>query len=83
MHVEHRDVDGRPLGPRTAAVEVLNVIRPTVAISWYVAFAAFKLAVILEGVHARYLAGGTVGDGYAHAGPAVGDLATRALALLN
>jgi fatty-acid peroxygenase len=39
----HRDADSRSLGPRTAAVEVLNVIRPTVAISWYVAFAAVAL----------------------------------------
>jgi fatty-acid peroxygenase len=35
--------DGRPLDARTAAIEVLNVIRPTVAISWYIAFAALAL----------------------------------------
>jgi fatty-acid peroxygenase len=35
--------DGRLLDARTAAIEVLNVIRPTVAISWYVAFAALAL----------------------------------------
>lgn len=39
----HREPDGRLLDPRTAAVEVLNVIRPTVAISWYVTFAAHAL----------------------------------------
>jgi fatty-acid peroxygenase len=39
----HRDLDGKLLGPRVAAVELLNVIRPTVAISWYIAFAALAL----------------------------------------
>jgi fatty-acid peroxygenase len=36
----HRDVDDQPLDARTAAVEVLNVVRPTVAVTWYVVFAA-------------------------------------------
>ncbi len=40
----HRDADGARLDPRTAAVEVLNVIRPTVAISWFVAFSGHALA---------------------------------------
>ncbi|WP_232320112.1 cytochrome P450 [Herbidospora daliensis] len=39
----HRDDDGEPLKPRTAAVEMLNVIRPTVAIAWFVTFAAHAL----------------------------------------
>jgi fatty-acid peroxygenase len=38
----HRDADG-PLSPRVAAVELLNVIRPTVAVTWFVAFAAHAL----------------------------------------
>ncbi|HEY0481733.1 MAG TPA: cytochrome P450 [Kofleriaceae bacterium] len=38
-----RGDDGELLDPRTAAVEVINVIRPTVAIAWYVAFAALAL----------------------------------------
>ena len=40
-------------------------------ISWYVAFAYFKLAVISEGIHARYLAGKTVGAGFEEAGGTV------------
>src|SRR3712207_4982018 len=40
----HRDADGERLDPRTAAVEVLNVIRPTVAISWFLAFSGHALA---------------------------------------
>ncbi|WP_433549036.1 cytochrome P450 [Streptomyces sp. CA-294286] len=39
----HRDADGSLLDPHTAAVEVLNVVRPTVAVSWFVAFAAHAL----------------------------------------
>jgi fatty-acid peroxygenase len=39
----HRDHRGKRLAARTAAIEVLNVIRPTVAVAWYVAFAALAL----------------------------------------
>ncbi|MFD9043840.1 cytochrome P450 [Streptomyces bottropensis] len=37
--VRHEDADGLPLDPHTAAVELLNVIRPTVAVCWFVAYA--------------------------------------------
>ena len=39
----YRDLGGDRLDLRTAAVEVLNVLRPTVAIAWYVVFAAHAL----------------------------------------
>lgn len=39
----HRDEPDGPLDPKTAAVELLNVIRPTVAVSWFVAFTAHAL----------------------------------------
>ncbi|MEU5764730.1 cytochrome P450 [Streptomyces asoensis] len=39
----HREADGEELDPRTAAVELLNVVRPTVAVSWFVVFAAHAL----------------------------------------
>jgi fatty-acid peroxygenase len=39
----HRNPDGSPLAPHTAAVEVLNVLRPTVAITWFAVFAAHAL----------------------------------------
>ncbi|OVZ99764.1 cytochrome [Streptomyces sp. CS113] len=39
----HRDTAEVPLDSRTAAVELLNVLRPTVAVSWFVAFAAHAL----------------------------------------
>ena len=39
----YRDLDGELLDPRTAAVELLNVLRPTVAIHRWVALAALAL----------------------------------------
>jgi fatty-acid peroxygenase len=39
----HRDTDGALLHPRTAAVELLNVIRPTVAVCWFVCYAGHAL----------------------------------------
>ncbi|WHT22170.1 cytochrome P450 [Crossiella sp. CA-258035] len=39
----HRDADGQPLDSRLAAVELLNIIRPTVAVSWFVTFAGHAL----------------------------------------
>ncbi|MFF8809970.1 cytochrome P450 [Streptomyces omiyaensis] len=41
--VWHRDADGGLADPRTAAVELLNIVRPTVAIAWFAAFAAHAL----------------------------------------
>ena len=39
----HRDLSGELLDKRTAAVELINVVRPTVAVAWYVTFAAMAL----------------------------------------
>ena len=39
----HRDADGEQLDPRVAAVELLNILRPTTAVSWFVAFSAHAL----------------------------------------
>lgn len=39
----HRDFDGRPLDVRTAGVELINCIRPAVAVDRYVVFAAHAL----------------------------------------
>ncbi|GAA3113940.1 cytochrome P450 [Streptomyces rectiviolaceus] len=39
----HRDADGELLDARTAAVEVLNILRPTVAVTWYAVFGAHAL----------------------------------------
>ncbi|WP_326663963.1 phosphotransferase family protein [Streptomyces sp. NBC_00385] len=45
--------------------------RDTSGISWYTAFAWFKLAVILEGIHYRYTLGQTVGGGFDRIGDLV------------
>jgi fatty-acid peroxygenase len=39
----HRDADGELLDPRVAAVELLNIIRPTTAVSWFIAYSAHAL----------------------------------------
>jgi fatty-acid peroxygenase len=39
----HLDSDGKPLEARVAAVELLNIIRPTVAVSWFLAFSGHAL----------------------------------------
>lgn len=39
----HRGLDGQPLDLDAAAVELLNVLRPTVAVAWFVTFAALAL----------------------------------------
>jgi fatty-acid peroxygenase len=40
---EHRDEQGRALSVRSAAVELLNLLRPTVAVGRYIVFAAMAL----------------------------------------
>jgi fatty-acid peroxygenase len=39
----HRDLDGELLTREAAAVELINVLRPTVAVAWFVTFAALAL----------------------------------------
>ncbi|GLY01332.1 cytochrome P450 [Actinoplanes sp. NBRC 101535] len=41
--IAHHTDDGELLDPRTAAVELLNIIRPTAAVTWFVTFAAHAL----------------------------------------
>lgn len=52
-------------------------------LNWYVAFGNFKLAVVAEGIHHRFLAGQTVGEGFDHFGAAVPALLQAALAALD
>jgi hypothetical protein len=48
-----------------------------------VAFGYFKLAVVLEGIHARYQQGKTVGEGFEQEGFAVPLLIARAHQVLD
>ena len=52
-------------------------------IGYYMAFGCFKLAVVLEGIHARFLQNKTVGEGFEREGPAVPSLIQRAHRLLD
>lgn len=50
---------------------------------WFRAFAFFKMAVILEGIHSRFVRGETVGEGFESIGDMVLPLAERGLATLS
>lgn len=52
-------------------------------IDWYMVFADFKIAVILEGIHARHAQGHTVGEGFEGIGEMVGPLLDRALQIAS
>ena len=57
--------------------------RDVSALGYYMAFGCFKLAVVLEGIHARFLQNKTVGEGFEREGPAVPSLIQRAHRLLD
>ncbi len=73
------DEEGRPFNPITGGLMAVpgfltrtEVIQryahrrglDGLDLTWYLAFSTFKLAVILEQIHARHLAGQTFGDGF-------------------
>jgi fatty-acid peroxygenase len=62
----HRDAGGELLEPLVAAVELINVIRPTTAVCWFMAFSAH--ALIREPRHRERLAGGdpAFAEAFAH-----------------
>ena len=53
------------------------------AIDFYQVLALYKLAVISEGIYARYLLGKTLGEGFDGMGRSAGGLARRALAIAD
>jgi aminoglycoside phosphotransferase (APT) family kinase protein len=57
--------------------------RDLARLGWYVGFGYFKLAVVAEGIHHRFLAGKTVGAGFDHFGAAVPLLLGAALHALR
>ena len=57
--------------------------RDVSGIAYYVAFGFFKLAVVLEGINARYLQHQTVGEGFDQDGLAVPALVARAHEVLD
>jgi aminoglycoside phosphotransferase (APT) family kinase protein len=52
-------------------------------LDFYVIFAMYKLAIIVEGINARFLMGKTLGDGFAEMGTMVAALSEQALALAD
>jgi fatty-acid peroxygenase len=83
---EHLDADGRRLDAHVAAVELLNIIRPTTAIAWFMAFSGHALLTWPE--HKVRLATGDAAfaEAFAHEvrrfypfAPFIGGRAPRAL----
>ncbi len=78
---------GKPLTDRPGFLTPDEVVeryarasgRSVDALDFYVALAAYKLAIILEGIHARYLQGKTVGEGFGGIGDLVPELVEAAL----
>jgi aminoglycoside phosphotransferase (APT) family kinase protein len=70
---------GRELAGRYAAASDVPLDR----LDWYVALGDYKLAIISEGIHARYLQGKTVGTGFEAFGASVPVLVERAAAALR
>ena len=81
------DVDRRARLPELPRVRRRTTPRspaPTSAdLDFYVAFGNFKLAVIVEGIHARFQQGKTVGEGFENIGAAVPTLIERAHRVLE
>jgi aminoglycoside phosphotransferase (APT) family kinase protein len=67
------------IAARYAALTGRDVSR----IGYYMAFGCFKLAVVLEGIHSRFLQHKTVGEGFERDGPGVPLLIQRAHRLLD
>jgi aminoglycoside phosphotransferase (APT) family kinase protein len=57
--------------------------RPVDALDWYQIFAAYKLAIIVEGINARYQMGKTLGEGFEAMGAMVSGLINNALDQAN
>jgi aminoglycoside phosphotransferase (APT) family kinase protein len=73
---------GFPSSRELAAAYAARTGRDLGNLPFYLGLALMKLAVICEGVHARYLGGQTVGEGYERVGPAVPLLVARGLRAL-
>ena len=71
--------EGFPTAAEFAQMYADRTGRDLAALPFHLALAGMKLAVILEGVHARYLGGHTVSGGYEGVGDAVPSLVARGL----
>ena len=94
MYCDHPEVPGSPVAstrgapghPGTAELVARYAAgsgRDVRRIDWYTAFASFKLAVILEGIHYRWTLGQTVGPGFDRIGDLVPLFIDNGLATLQ
>lgn len=72
--------DGWPTAAQLVERYAAGSHRDLAHLDWYVGFGYFKLAVIAEGIHHRFLQGKTVGEGFSHFGAAVPLLLSAAVA---
>jgi aminoglycoside phosphotransferase (APT) family kinase protein len=75
--------DGFPTSDEIAEDYAAYTGRDLESLPYFRALGAMKLAVALEAIHARFLAGRTVGDGHDKAGSAVQPLVARGLRQLG
>jgi aminoglycoside phosphotransferase (APT) family kinase protein len=69
---------GFPTPAEMAAAYVRLRPVPLDRLHWYAALGYYKLAIVSEGIHKRFLAGQTVGAGFEQMGPRVPELVDRA-----
>jgi aminoglycoside phosphotransferase (APT) family kinase protein len=82
---------GQPIGTRPGFLSRDEVVdryaraarRDVDQLDWYLVFAAFKLAVIVEGINARIRLGKTLGEGFTESNALVAGLVESALAEAN
>ena len=77
------DAPGYPSEAEILARYAARSGRDLSGLGFYIALASFKLAVILEGIHFRYVHGQTVGDGFENIGERVEPLVASGLAALT
>jgi aminoglycoside phosphotransferase (APT) family kinase protein len=62
---------GFPAREQMIAAYAARSARDLSNLEWYIALGSYKLAIIAEGINARFLLGMTVGEGFDTMGPAV------------
>jgi aminoglycoside phosphotransferase (APT) family kinase protein len=77
------DAPGYPSVPEMLDLYAADSGRDLSGLGFYIALASFKAAVILEGIHYRYVHGQTVGEGFAEIGTLVEPLIAAGLAALK
>jgi aminoglycoside phosphotransferase (APT) family kinase protein len=77
------EAPGYPAVPEVLALYAAASGRDLSDLGFYCALAAFKAAVILEGIHYRYVQGQTVGEGFEEIGTLVEPLVAAGLAAMQ